>query len=587
MVGGANPDCRAAALRVLMTTWTDLGIEIPAGRTGEVYTTCPRCSGRRKKKTAKCLSANVTEGVWCCHHCGWAGRLAGQEEKLPPAWRMPEYRTPAPLPESPLPAKMIAWFRARGITEAVLVRNRVTSAHVYMPQLEAATDAIVFPYVRDGIIINRKYRDGRKHFRLETGAERILYGLDDVGETLVWCEGECDKLAIEVAGLTSCVSVPDGAPAEGTKDYSNKFMFLDSAAAKLSGVKKHILAVDNDKPGRRLEEELARRLGREKCWRVEWPEGCKDANDVLVKHGADDLRWFLDNPQPYPIEGICTALGAQEKVAALYRDGLERGYPTGWSTLDQHYTVRPGEFTVVTGIPSSGKSNWLDALVVNLARAQGWSFGVFSPENQPLEDHISRMVEKYVGLPFSEGPTPRMSERDLHAGLEWVNAHVFWMLPNDEAAWDIDWILARAKELVYRHGIRGLVIDPWNELEAHRRAHETETEYVSRVLRTVRQFGRRHGVHVFMVVHPTKLYRDDKGTYPVPTLYDCAGSAHWRNKADNGLCVWRDLSTDHGAEVDIHVQKIRFRQIGRLGKVTLYYDKVTATYDEQPVRGTR
>ena len=102
-------------------------------------------------------------------------------------------------------------------------------------------------------------------------------------------------------------------------------------------------------------------------------------------------------------------------------------------------------------------------------------------------------------------------------------------------------------------------------------------------MRTVRQWGRRHGVHVFMVVHPTKLRKGDDGNYPVPTLWDCAGSAHWKNKADNGLCIWRDENPEsaHAAEVNVHVQKIRFRQIGRIGKTTLIYDKVTAMYSEQ------
>lgn len=195
---------------------------------------------------------------------------------------------------------------------------------------------------------------------------------------------------------------------------------------------------------------------------------------------------------------------------------------------------------------------------------------------------MARMIEKRMRLPFNDGPTPRMSETDLDAGIEWAAKHFWWMLPGDENSWDIGWILGKAKELVYRHGIRGLVIDPWNELEPQRRQGETETEYVSRVLRTVRQFGRQHGVHVWMVVHPTKMYRDDNGKYPIPTLYDCAGSAHWRNKADNGLCIWRDLSSaGNTREVDIHIQKIRFRQIGKLGKATLTYDPPTARYEER------
>lgn len=566
-------------------TWQDVGIEIPAAAVGpEVHTTCPKCSPHRKNKKAKCLSANLDKFVFHCNHCGWSGSLAtGRTERRSPGWNKPEFRRPEPHPQAALSDQALAWLENRGITRAVLERNGVHSCKVYMPQLEAETSAVAFPYRRGGELVNHKYRDGKKNFRMDTGAERILYKLDDIApELLVWTEGEIDALSVEVAGITSCVSVPDGAPAEGTKDYSSKFTFLDSAGPLLDRVKKHVIGVDADAPGRRLEDELARRLGREKCWRVRWPKGCKDANEVLTKHGAEELRAIINEAQPFPIEGVFSTESESDKILKLFRDGFERGHKTGWASLDPFYTVRPGEFTVVIGTPNAGKSNVVDALMVNLARLHGWSFGIFSPENQPLEDHMARMIEKYIGLPFTDGRTPRMSEDELFEGMEWAKHHFSWILPHDEKQWEVGWILARAKELVYRHGIRGLVIDPWNELEPQRAKDESETEYVSRVLRTMRQWARQHGVHVWLVVHPTKLYRDKNGKYPVPNLWDAAGSAHFRNKADNGLCVWRDFDPNSAnkREIDIHIQKIRFRQIGKLGMATLRYDLATATYSD-------
>jgi twinkle protein len=96
----------------------------------------------------------------------------------------------------------------------------------------------------------------------------------------------------------------------------------------------------------------------------------------------------------------------------------------------------------------------------------------------------------------------------------------------------------------------------------------------------MRQFARHHGIHLWVVAHPAKLYREKDGTYPVPTLYDISGSAHWRNKADNGLCVWRDFKNDQAA-VEVHIQKIRFRQIGRIGVAKLQYIKPIASYRDQ------
>jgi len=234
--------------------------------------------------------------------------------------------------------------------------------------------------------------------------------------------------------------------------------------------------------------------------------------------------------------------------------------------------------TPITGIPGSGKSNWLDDLLVNLARLHGWSFALFSPENLPLEQHMAALAEKYLRKPFHDGPTPRMSQEELETAMTWVGQHFSWIMPNSEDDWTLEKILLTAGKLCLRRGIRGLVIDPWNELEALRPAHLAETEYISQSLKRVRGFARQRGVHVWIVIHPSKLYRDDTGKYPVPTLYDCAGSAHWRNKADNGIVVWRDLSGADSAEVQIHVQKIRFRHVGRRGMAKLLYEPVCATY---------
>jgi len=416
---------------------------------------------------------------------------------------------------------------------------------------------------------------------MEAGAERVLYGLNDIdSERCVIVEGEIDKLSVETAGVVSCVSVPDGAPSEAAKDYASKFAFLEADRERLDAVREWIIAVDNDGPGKRLEDELARRLGREKCRRVIWPSECKDANDVLRSFGAAVLREAIDNAEPYPLAGVFDVSDVSDRIDRLYEHGWERGVSTGWEEIDRLYTVRPGEFTVVTGIPNSGKSNWVDALLVNLAQAHGWRFAVFSPENQPLEDHMARMCEKWAGAPFAEGPTPRMDRESLRRSKEWVRDHFTWILPDDDSEWTVETVLDRARALVFRKGIRGLVIDPWNELEHATPNGMTETVYTGQVLKHIRQFARRNGVHVWVVAHPQKLYRDkESGSYPVPSLYDISGSANWRNKADCGIVVWRDFK-DSNTPIEVHVQKIRFRQIGMLGMAKLRYQPSTQTYRE-------
>lgn len=563
-----------------MKSFGDFGIEIPSGRSGETDVTCPKCSAQRKKKHARCLSVNLDKGVWNCAHCGWAGGLSEGEKRFEPAWRKPQYRRPAPLAAKPLSA-IEEWFTSRGITRGVLERNGIAAVQVYMPQAEEHVGAIAFPYLRGDELVNVKYRDRQKNFRMETGAERILYGLNDIApERCVIVEGEIDKLSVEMAGITSCVSVPDGAPAENAKDYSSKFAFLEADEERLAEVREWIIAVDNDGPGKRLEDELARRLGRDRCKRVVWPNDCKDANDVLRSFGPEILRECLDNAELYPLKGVFSVLDNSTRIQHLREHGWEKGVSTGWEELDRFYTVRPGELTVITGMPNSGKSNWLDSLLVNLAREHGWHFALFSPENQPLEDHQARMMEKWARVPFAEGPTPRMDDETFNLAMNWAHEHFTWILPDDDFDWTVETVLAGTRALILRKGIRGIVIDPWNELEHAAPPGMTETVYTGQVLRHVRQFARQCGVHVWIVAHPQKLYRDkDSGNYPIPTLYDISGSANWRNKADNGLVVWRDFGNAH-TPVEIHIQKIRFRQIGKLGMAKLAYEAPTQTYRE-------
>ncbi|MCC7462112.1 MAG: toprim domain-containing protein [Gammaproteobacteria bacterium] len=562
-----------------MKSFADFGIQVPAGRSGEVDTTCPQCSAERKKKHARCLSVSVEKGTWICHHCGWAGGLGDGAKRFEAPWRKPAHRRPEPLAAKPVDA-IAQWFAERGISREVLDRNGVRPARVYMPQVEDHVTAIAFPYRRGEDLVNVKYRDREKNFRMEAGAERVLYGLGDIdAERCCIVEGEIDKLSLEMAGIVSCVSVPDGAPAENARDYSGKFTFLDADADRIGAVREWIIAVDNDGPGKRLEDELARRLGRDKCRRVTWPSDCKDANDVLRSFGAQVLRECIENAQAFPLAGVFHTEDCADKVRQLHERGWEKGVATGWGEVDQFYTVRPGEFTVVTGMPNSGKSNWLDALCVNLAAIHGWRFALFSPENQPIEDHMGRMVEKWVGKPFDVGPSARLDRAELDEGLRWVGEHFTWILPDDDADWTIERVLDLSKSLVFREGIRGLVIDPWNELEHHPPGGMSETIYIGNVLKHVRQFARRHGVHVWIVAHPQKLLREKDGNYPIPTMYDIAGSANWRNKADNGVVIWRDF-TSPDTPIEVHVQKVRFRQVGRIGMAKLKYHVPTGTYQE-------
>jgi twinkle protein len=310
------------------------------------------------------------------------------------------------------------------------------------------------------------------------------------------------------------------------------------------------------------------------------PKDCKDANDVLLRHGKAAVRRLALEAKPYPVSGLIAARDALPEVEYLYENGVERGASTGWLTVDKFYTVKVGEMTIVTGIPASGKSNVLDALAVNLARSHNWSFAVFSPENWPVQRHITTLLEKVEKKPFwNNRYASRMTPDDMSHGMQWLNDHFHFIIPEEETM-SVDTILEKTRAAVLRHGVRGVIIDPWNEIEHDMNYAEREDQYISRALTQIRRFARFNGVHIWVVAHPRNLQKDKKtGKYKAPTMYEISGGAHWRNKADNGICVHRpDLNK---SEVDIIVQKIRFREVGRPGVATLVFASDTGTYIEQ------
>ncbi len=566
-----------------MKRFEDFSIEI-IGTGPQIYTTCPQCRDSRKKKSAKCLSVNLDQQIWNCHHCGWSGSLKFGDDKnsRPFAWKVKTYRKPEFIASPPVDA-LLSWFAMRKIPESVVRAASVRLQSVYFPQLEDSIDAIVFPYYEGAEVVNCKYRGMvEKVFRQEFDAKKILYGVNDITpDQLVIVEGEIDKLSLAAVGITSCVSVPDGAPPAGSKSSDQKFEYLANCEQALTPLKKIILAVDNDGPGKTLEQELARRLGQERCWRVQWPEGSKDANDVLIQHGADTLRQCIYAAKPWPIDHVVYPGDLAEDMLALRDQRETRGMSTGWVSVDELYTVMPGELSIVTGIPGHGKSEFIDALVLKLAQGHGWGTAFCSPENLPVTRHLQKLLEKQVGGPFyDKGALARMTEYEMIDALEFLHHHVTLIAPEESLT--ITDLLTKAKALVFQRGIRGLVLDPWNEFDHKRAPGLSETEHVSASLGLLRRFARTHGVHVWVVAHPAKMQKNMDDKYPVPRPYDISGSAHWYNRADNCLSVWRDVGDQEKRhEVEIHVQKVRNKHVGTVGMTTLLWDSVTGRLSDK------
>lgn len=484
-----------------------------------------------------------------------------------------QYVKPEPRLEK-LGQKALEWFeKDRKISNNTLLRFRVTEALEFMPHLEKEVLVICFNYYRNDELINIKFRGPKKSFKLSKNGELIFYNLDSIqGEKeCMIVEGEIDCLTLHECGMYNVISVPNGA-----SKGNQRLEYLDNCFHYFVGIDKVILAVDNDEPGNNLREELARRIGYEKCWQVSYPEGCKDVNDVLVKHGPEQVKACITNAVQWPIHGIVTMDELFPDVVEYFENGYPQGYRTRIQEFDELLTFYPGQLTTITGIPGSGKSEFVDYLMTSLTRFHGWSWGICSFECPPAI-HVTKLAEKFTdkSFAFRKNPDHRMTQAQFDYSIGMIDKY-FNFINLSLVDVTMDGLLKKAEELVLRKGINGLLFDPWNCIE-HKYGEESETKYVLTCLNKLVSFLDKYKVHGFLVAHPTKLGKDKKtGKYEIPTMYSISGSAHFFNRTHNGMSIWRDFETN---VVDVYVQKVKWSWLGKLGFCSFHYDTMTRRYN--------
>ncbi|GAV65613.1 AAA_25 domain-containing protein/Toprim_4 domain-containing protein [Cephalotus follicularis] len=589
-------------LQILNSKLREMGIHLQECVPGQYnHLLCPMCKGGDSEEKSLSLFIDEDGGsaLWMCFRakCGYngttrafgAGRSSRDSLDQITKFKIKKEITVADLELEPLCDEIVGYFAERMISKATLQRNRV------MQRKYGDEIIIAFTYHRKGVLVSCKYRDITKKFWQEKDTEKIFYGLDDIdGEMdVIIVEGEMDKLAMEEAGFRNCVSVPDGAPhSVSPKDpppheKDTKYQYLWNCKEYLKEASRIILATDGDPPGQALAEELARRLGRERCWRVKWPKKndvdyFKDANEVLMYVGPSRLKEVIENAELYPIQGLFNFKDYFNEIEAYYHQmyGFECGASTGWRALNELYNVVPGELTIVTGVPNSGKSEWIDALLCNLNESHGWKFALCSMENK-VREHARKLLEKHIKKPFFDArygeSVDRMSAEELQQGKQWLSDTFYLIRCENDSLPSIKWVLDLAKAAVLRHGVRGLVIDPYNELDHQRPSNQTETEYVSQMMTLVKRFAQHHSCHVWFVAHPRQLHQWVGGP---PNLYDISGSAHFINKCDNGIIIHRNRDPDAGPidRVQVCVRKVRNKVIGTIGDAFLSYDRVSGKF---------
>jgi twinkle protein len=547
---------------------------------------CPSCGDDRKKRGQKTLSLRIEheKTLYQCWHCG-------QNGVLPFTSDMPNINHNRSKPVAVaqkrdwnnLTESSIKFLKSRGISEKTAEKLQIKVGMNYIQSVGRETECVIFPYLNQGQEYAAKIRSIESKGFACNGSPQSFFNIQNVqpNDWMFITEGEFDCAALVECGYESAVSMPNGAPikvVDGKIDPKddNKFRFIWEAKKQIDMAERIVICTDADSAGQAAAEEIARRIGKDRCWVIDFPEGCKDANDVLLKHGKQAVDDMITNCRPWPISGLYDSSHFFEQLDEIYDKGMGRGESTGYKNVDDLFTVASGQLTVVTGHPSSGKSEFVDQLMINLAQSKSWKFAICSFENEPRL-HIAKLISKHLKRPFFDGPTARMTKEELNVGKEFVQSHFSFLHQSDGSLSTMDSILERIKIAVMRHGVRGVVIDPYNYIQ--KPSDVAETEWISVMLSQVRLFAQAHGLHIWFVAHPTKMMRDAKGKVPSPTGYDISGSAAWFAKADIGITVHRPEPAKSVLS-QVICWKCRFSWIGKQGQTDLIFNKITSCYTD-------
>ena len=457
------------------------------------------------------------------------------------------------------------WLESRGLDPSLARKLGISTKR------EGGANWISVPYVERGRTINHKYRlASEKRHRMDPDAPLTLWNHDalltDEDRPLVITEGEWDALAAIQAGFRRSVSVPNGAPAEAAENLSEakRYQFLWRSKDLLDSVKQIIIATDGDGPGKVLASDLARWLGPERCKFISYPADCKDLGDVLRIGGEGAVAELLGDAKPYPVKGLY-------KLGDFPEPPPTTSLPVGLPGLDDLFALTLGTFTVISGWAGHGKTSLLMRMLANLMeRGVNVALGSFETLPRPILERRLRACLYRCGevgpKANSTGPADELLAKRLN-----VIAHT---ARDEDTELDLDYIIELAKVAVLRDGVRLLVLDPWNEIEHKRSSDETETEYTSRAIRSLKRFALNYECAVWLVAHPRKPHSD--GNPKPPSLYDLAGSAHFANKADYGLVIHRDDM--RGTEIEARVVKVRMGLTGKPGVARLQWDQSVSDY---------
>ncbi|MBQ9215495.1 MAG: toprim domain-containing protein [Prevotella sp.] len=424
---------------------------------------------------------------------------------------------------------------------------------------------MAFLFLEEGEVRNCQYKSLQKEFQFEQGCKVLPWNITAAlgAETIIVTEGMMDALALMECGYQNVISVPNGA---GT-DLS---VFDEHMEFELKGVSTILFAGDMDKAGIKLREQFIRKFHQFQVKVVEWiyeGDTLKDGNDMLIKHGKEGVVWCVEHAEEPPMDGILRLSDCEAQLDDYYKNGLPTGVSINLYGIDHLMHFELGRFIPFTGLPGSGKSTFVDNIVMRLCCQYDWRAAVFSPEKWPQARHYNEYISLITGkrafqgslrTPSYERAKKYLNDRIIH--IESTPRNTIWN------------ILRRARWLVTHYGVRQVVIDPFNYILLEGQKGEIESTIISRVVQQCVDFAHEMNVLVMLVAHPKKLSSD--GVQKKLTLADIYGSMAFYNQADIGVVLYSDPIMWNDSNHVMHnsratwvdVQKMRWKELGQLGR---------------------
>lgn len=327
---------------------------------------CPFCHDTKSH-----FYCDPDKNVFFCHKCSEGGNLwtlkkymGDVQENIRPAFKKPKYKKPDQQKAIKYHQALLKDSEAleflkedKGITRESVERFKLGLCH------ENGIGWLTTPHFKKGDLINIKFRSlppAEKTFKRIAGCRSILFNVDalqEYKEKIHITEGESDAIALVQAGVENVVGGTTGA---GSFDPE----WID----QLKSQKKIFICYDSDQTGQKGARSLAKRLGYNRCFNIELPEG-QDVNDFFKDHDIFDFQTLVRQARKLDLPGVIsvsTAIGllAREKQTVEGEEGLL----TPWSNVNRIIKgFHAGDLVILTAFPKIGKTSWALEIAMDLA----------------------------------------------------------------------------------------------------------------------------------------------------------------------------------------------------------------------------